>query len=149
VQKFYFDRGFLDTVVRLENVQEDEAEHTVRLELLIEEGAPTLVTEVRLTGTVPPELPPAQQLLAALPLRPGARITKAAFDRSKDLLLTRLQDAGCAGASRAADGSGPPGTHGHGDLRRLSWESHQVRPRYHYRGPAGAAADHPAQTDPP
>lgn len=98
VKKFYFDRGFLDTVVRLENVQEGEEEHTVRLELLIEEGAPTLVAEVHLTDTVPPELPPAQQLLAALPLQPGVRITKAAFDRSKDLLLTRLQNAGYARA---------------------------------------------------
>jgi outer membrane protein assembly complex protein YaeT len=98
IKKFYFERGFLETVVRLEQVQEDQEEYTVRLEILIEEGVPTRVVEVRLDGTLPPELPPAPQLLAALPLRPGTRITKAAFDRSKDLLLTRLQDAGYARA---------------------------------------------------
>jgi outer membrane protein assembly complex protein YaeT len=98
VKKFYFDRGFLDTSVRLENVQEDEKTQAVRLEIVIEEGMPTLVTEVRLTGTVPAELPSAQRLREALPLRPGARLTKAAFDQSKALLLKRLQDAGYARA---------------------------------------------------
>jgi outer membrane protein insertion porin family len=98
VKKFYFDRGFLDTSVRLENVQEEEEKRTVRLEIVIEEGAPTPVTEVHLTGTVPPELPPAQKLLEALSLRPGAQINKAAFDQSKALLLKLLQDAGYARA---------------------------------------------------
>jgi outer membrane protein assembly complex protein YaeT len=98
LKKFYFDRGFLDTVVRLEGAQEDEEKRTVRLEIAIEEGAPTQVTEVHLTGAVPPELPPAEKLLEALLLRPGARITKAAFDQSKALLLKRLQDAGYARA---------------------------------------------------
>jgi outer membrane protein assembly complex protein YaeT len=98
LKKFYFDRGFLDAQVRLAGADVDEENNTVGLEILVEEGAPTLVTTIHLTGTVPPELPPAPQLLAALPLRAGKPITRTAFDRSKELLLTRLQEAGYARA---------------------------------------------------
>jgi outer membrane protein insertion porin family/translocation and assembly module TamA len=98
LKKFYFDRGFLDTTVRLTAVQEKPRKHAVRLEIVIDEGAPTLVTAVHLAGTVPPELPPAPELLQALPLRPGKRINKEDFDQSKDSLLARLHNASYARA---------------------------------------------------
>lgn len=98
LKKFYFDRGFLDAVVRLGEVDEDTEKHLVRINILIEEGPPTLVTRVRLAGERPPQLPSEQTLLAELPLQPQQRITKAAFNQSKEHLLSRLQDAGYARA---------------------------------------------------
>ncbi len=98
LKKFYFDRGFLDTTVSLADVQLDPEAQRVSLTIAIDEGSPTQVAAVHLTGTIPPELPPAQEILKPLPLRPGERLTKADFDRSKDLLLLRLRDASYARA---------------------------------------------------
>lgn len=98
LKKFYFDRGFLDTVVRLGEVYEDAEKHLVQINILIDEGPPTRVRTVRLAGERPPQLPSEQALLAKLPLQPQQRITKAAFDQSKEYLLSRLQDTGYARA---------------------------------------------------
>ena len=98
LKKFYFDHGFLEATARLEKLDEDPARHRVRIVIALDEGLPTLVTSVSLDGPVPPELPAAPALLAALSLRPQQRISKEEFDRSKALLLTRLHDAGYARA---------------------------------------------------
>jgi outer membrane protein assembly complex protein YaeT len=98
LKKFYFDRGFLDTTVTLAKVVEDEQAATVQLEIHIVEGLATRVQDVRLAGTLPPELPGVAKLLTELPLRAGERINKEDFDTSKELLLKRLQDAGYARA---------------------------------------------------
>ncbi|MCZ6875320.1 MAG: hypothetical protein O7G88_17645, partial [bacterium] len=98
LKKFYFDRGFLDTVVRLGDVHEDTEKHTVSITIIIDEGPPTLVTAVRLGGTLAPELPAEEVLLAALPLQRRQRITKAAFNQSRAYLLTGLRNAGYARA---------------------------------------------------
>jgi outer membrane protein assembly complex protein YaeT len=92
IRKYYFDRGFLETTADVTEVQENPEENTVAIAIAIEEGAPTQVAEVRLTGTVPPELPPVQKLIAELPLQAGQRLNKAAFDQSQEGLLTRLHD---------------------------------------------------------
>ena len=57
LKKFYFDRGFLNTTVRLGNVQHDPEKQTVRLEIVIDEGPATLVSAVHLAGTVPAARP--------------------------------------------------------------------------------------------
>jgi outer membrane protein assembly complex protein YaeT len=93
IRKYYFDRGFLETTARVEQVQENTEENAVTIEIAIDEGAPTQVAAVRLTGTIPPELSPVPKLIKALPLQTGQRLNKADFDQSKELLLTRLHDA--------------------------------------------------------
>lgn len=98
VKKYYFDRGFLDTTVRADPVEPTADGKAVRLVIHIDEGQPTLVTAVHLTGTIPRALPPEQELRAALPLRLGKPINKADFDRSRALLLTRLHNANYARA---------------------------------------------------
>jgi outer membrane protein assembly complex protein YaeT len=98
LQKYYFDRGFLETQARLEKVEEDPETNTMQIVIAIAEGLPTHVKAVQLAGTIPPELAAEQALLEQLPLRPQERITKAIFDQSKDLLLARLQEAGYARA---------------------------------------------------
>src|SRR5262245_54895514 len=74
IRKYYFDRGFLETTARVEQVQENAEENTVTIEVAIDEGAPTQVAEVRLTGTIPPELLPVPSLIKALPLQAGQRL---------------------------------------------------------------------------
>jgi outer membrane protein insertion porin family/translocation and assembly module TamA len=98
VKKFYFDRGFLDANVQLGEVEEDTEAGTVRLTILIDEGPETMVEEVRLAGTIPPELATEASLRALLPLQAETRLTKAAFEASRTLLLSRLQEAGYARA---------------------------------------------------
>jgi outer membrane protein assembly complex protein YaeT len=93
IRKYYFDRGFLETTAEVERVEEDTEKNTVTIEIAIEEGAPTQVAEVRLAGTIPPELSPIPNLIKALPLQAGQRLNKADFDQSKELLLTRLHNA--------------------------------------------------------
>jgi outer membrane protein assembly complex protein YaeT len=98
LRKFYFDRGYLDAEVRLGEVREDQDKNTVAINILIDEGAPTLIQSLDLAGTVPSQLPPKAELVKALPLKVGKRITKEAFDQSKALLLNRLLSAGYARA---------------------------------------------------
>ena len=93
IRKYYFDRGFLETTAHVEQLQENAEENTVTIDIAIDEGAPTQVAEVRLTGTIPPELSPVPNLIKALPLQAGKRLNKADFDQSKELLLTRLHNA--------------------------------------------------------
>jgi outer membrane protein assembly complex protein YaeT len=103
IKKYYFDRGFLETTAQVARVQENAEENTVTIEIVITEGLPTQVTAVHLTGSIPPELPPIQDLIAALPLSAGKRLNKADFDRSKELLLTRLHNATYARAAVVPD----------------------------------------------
>jgi outer membrane protein insertion porin family len=98
LKKYYFDRGFLECIVRVDRIQEDPEQRTVRIVIALDEGQPTLVTTVSLAGTIPPQLPAAAKLLADLPLRPQQHLNKEDFDRSKTLLLTRLHNASYARA---------------------------------------------------
>jgi outer membrane protein assembly complex protein YaeT len=98
LRKFYFDRGFLNTTVRIAKVQKYSEKNAVSIEVEIEEGQETVVKSVHIAGKVPPELPSKEVLLAALPLRPGKAINKEQFDKSKSKLLLRMQNAGYARA---------------------------------------------------
>ncbi|WP_179137711.1 outer membrane protein assembly factor BamA [Candidatus Entotheonella palauensis] len=98
LQKYYFDRGFLNTQVSDPKVEENEEKNTVEITITIEEGPPTLVKTVRIVGHVPPELPPEDQIMSGLALQAGGRITKANFDRSQAQLTVMMQDVGYARA---------------------------------------------------
>ena len=79
IRKYYFARGFLETTAHVERVQENAEENTVAIEIAIDEGPPTQVAEVRLTGSIPPELPPVQNIIAALPLSAGQASQQSRF----------------------------------------------------------------------
>ena len=98
LQKYYFDRGYLNTKATVAKVEEDEEKNAVEITIAIEEGPPTLLKTVRIIGHVPPELPPEEQLLPELALQAGERITKAGFDRSQSQLVVMMQDVGYARA---------------------------------------------------
>src|SRR5262245_2145846 len=98
LKQHYFNHGFLETNVRVDELQEDAEKQTVRIVIAIDEGPRTLMSAVALEGTIPPVLPPAAALLEALPLRPPQPLNKEDFDRSRALLLTHLHNAGYARA---------------------------------------------------
>ena len=100
LQKYYFDRGYLDVRATLVKVEQKEANNTVQLHIRIEEGEVTVVreVEVKVQDPAPPELPPVETLRNDLPLRVDKPITKAAFDASRARLLLALQRAGYARA---------------------------------------------------
>jgi outer membrane protein assembly complex protein YaeT len=101
LQKYYFDRGYLNTVVRLQNVRlepEEPNEREAYIDIAIEEGPLTSVSEVRVSGEIPPELPSASDLRDRLPLQANEPLNKADFDKSITRLLRRLQNAGYARA---------------------------------------------------
>ncbi|MDH3599443.1 MAG: hypothetical protein OEU26_07350, partial [Candidatus Tectomicrobia bacterium] len=101
LQKYYFDRGYLNTVVRVENVRlepEEPNEREAYIDIAIEEGPLTTVSEVRVTGDIPPELPSASDLRDRLPLQADEPINKADFEKSRTRLLRRMQNAGYARA---------------------------------------------------
>ena len=100
LQKFYFDRGYLDVRAAVAKVEENAVGNAVQLHIMIEEGEITMVREVdvRVEGPIPPGLPSADTLRNDLPLRVDEPITKAAFDASRDQLLLAFQRAGYARA---------------------------------------------------
>ena len=100
LQKFYFDRGYLDVRAAVAKVEENAVGNAVQLHIMIKEGEITMVREVvvRVEGPIPPGLPPADTLRNGLPLRADEPITKAAFDASRDQLLLALQRMGYARA---------------------------------------------------
>ena len=100
LQKFYFDRGYLDVRAKVARVERNDAGNAVQLHIGIEEGEVTMVREVvvGVEGAMPPGLPSVDTLGNALPLRVNKPITKAAFDASRDQLLLVLQRAGYARA---------------------------------------------------
>ena len=100
LQKYYFDRGYLDVRATLVKVEQNEANNTVQLHIRIEEGEVTVVreVEVKVQDPAPPELPPVETLRNDLPLRVDKPITKATFDTSRAGLLLALQRAGYARA---------------------------------------------------
>ena len=98
LQKYYFDRGFLNTQVTIANVEQDEEKNAVKITIAIEEGPQTKVKTVRIVGHTPDELPSETQILSDLALRAGDPITKANFDRSQAQLVKMMQDLGYARA---------------------------------------------------
>lgn len=111
LKKFYFDEGFLDAEVRVGEIRQDEDTNSVAIDIVIEEGSPTLVQDLAIAGAIPPELPPPSELIEALPLEVGKRITKAAFDQSRTLLLHRLLTTGYARAAVAPQTEVDPRQH--------------------------------------
>ena len=99
LRKYYFDRGYLSTSAKIRNVEEDRENNTVTIEITIDEGPRTIVESVHIDGDLPPALPPKQQLLNDLPLKPTNPLNKEDFDKSKATLLLQMQNAGYARAA--------------------------------------------------
>ena len=94
LRKFYFDRGFLDASATVTGIHEDPESSAVTVEVAISEGPETIVKDVRIAGTLPPELPAKELMLTELPLRPEDRLSKEPFDQSVSKLMEYLENIG-------------------------------------------------------
>ena len=99
LKKYYFDRGFLQAEAKTSDnqIERDAERNEVRITITIQEGKPTIVWSIQVGG-IPEELPSEAKILESLPLQPGKRITKAAFDSSKSQLLQLMKNQGYARA---------------------------------------------------
>ena len=79
LKKHYFDHGFLETSVRVDELQEDAEKQTVRIVIAIDEGPRTLVTAVALEGTIPPCLAPRRCVVGGLAPPPQAAAQQRGF----------------------------------------------------------------------
>ena len=93
LQKFYFDRGYLDVRAAVAKVEGNDAGNAVQLHITIEEGEITMVREVvvRVKGPMPPGSPSADTLKNDLPLRADEPITRQ-LRSSRDQLLLRCSE---------------------------------------------------------
>ncbi len=99
LRKFYFDRGYLRTSADIGKAQENPADNSVSIEIIIDEGSLTRVKSVQIAGTLPPGLSTKRRLLDDLPLRPTNPLNKEDFDQSRATLVLKMQNAGYARAT--------------------------------------------------
>ena len=104
VERYYRGRGFLEAHARVARVIPVKGGH-VRVEIVVDEGPPTLDRDVRLDGM--DELPPADRSAVrdaastALPM--GKRFDEDAYKAAQTALLRALTDRGYAYATVQAD----------------------------------------------
>jgi translocation and assembly module TamA len=101
VKTFYADRGYFDARVRPE--VRDRGDGSVDVFLHVEEGAPTKVDQVAITGLESIDPKRARKLLRRLPLEQGRVYDYPDFQRAKQELALRLKGAGFAYAKVSGD----------------------------------------------
>lgn len=144
LRKFYFDRGYLRTSAAVGKVQENPADNSVSIEIILDEGPLTQVKSMQIAGTRAPGLPTKRRLLDDLPLRPTSPLNKEDFDQSKATLVAQMQDAGYARATVVPQTAVDEHTHEAnirfhlqpGDLSsfgRITLSGHREVPEYVFR----------------
>ena len=109
LRAFYEDRGFPSARISALGVEFNADNSAVRLRIGIEEGPPTIVQAVELTG-VDALSAEARELLQHLPLQPGARRDRQLLAASRERATFLLRDSGYAHARVSAseqEGGGP------------------------------------------
>ena len=101
VQRWYRARGFYEAHVLSSEVTDDDDEHETSITLNVTEGRATFVHSIRLLGQELIDQELRETLQEALSLVPGDRFDEADYDRSKEVLIRALRDAGYAKARLA------------------------------------------------
>lgn len=105
VERLYQSRGFYEARARAAHVFRDD--NVVRVEIVVEEGPPVLVSRIDVHGleTLPPEVSAASLGALGALVKVGARLEEQAFADSEASLLRALADRGYAQAKsrRSAD----------------------------------------------
>ena len=91
---FYKDRGFPDAKVRSFDVKLNDKQDAVAFTINVDEGQPTVVEAIELTGL--DALPPAHvsELKGRLPLQPGAPLDRALAQAAREAVLDEVKDHG-------------------------------------------------------
>ncbi len=90
VKAFYESEGFLD--VKVDARRTPQGGGRVRVQVRIEEGTPLVVSQLSIDGLE--AFPQARAWMEALPVRVGERLTKAAYDGFRPMLLAALAGVG-------------------------------------------------------
>jgi outer membrane protein insertion porin family/translocation and assembly module TamA len=99
VERVYRGRGFLEAHARAGRVLQVSPDH-VRVEIVVDEGPPTVNRAVRIDGLegLPPAVAQAARAAALDALQPGARFDEDAYAKAKAALARALTDRGHAHA---------------------------------------------------
>ena len=112
VERTYYGSGFLDAHARAGRVITVSPGH-VRVEVVVEEGPPTIGRGVRVDGldALPKDVADAARDEASSALPAGARFDEAAYAKAKAAVLRALTDRGYAYAAVQADAQVDLGKH--------------------------------------
>jgi outer membrane protein insertion porin family/translocation and assembly module TamA len=112
VEHYYRTHGFLEAHARAARVVHTAADH-VRVEVVVDEGPPTLNRNVTVHGLegLPPEVADAAQVALATALPRNARFDEDAYERAKTSVARALTDRGYAYAKEQADAQADLATH--------------------------------------
>jgi len=104
VERFYRARGYYDAHARAGRVYEVDSKH-VRVEIVVDEGPPVLVSTVSFPGTegLPPPIVDAVRRSAAAALRPEEPFDEESFEKTEDQVRRALTDRGYAYAKVRRD----------------------------------------------
>ncbi|MGH7271469.1 MAG: POTRA domain-containing protein, partial [Polyangiaceae bacterium] len=100
VERFYRAQGFLEAHARVARVQRVGDQH-VRLQIVVDEGAPTLNRTIRMDGLsgLPASISAAVRQAAESALTKGRRFDEDAYKRAQALVTAALTDRGYAYAT--------------------------------------------------
>jgi outer membrane translocation and assembly module TamA len=104
VERLYRGHGFLDARARAGRVLHVSADH-VRVEIVVDEGAPTINRSVRVDGleSLPAAVASAARLAATDALKIGERFDEEAYKSAQNAIKRALTDRGYAFASVTPD----------------------------------------------
>ncbi len=110
VRVFYADRGFPDAKVASFDLDLNETQDKIAITLVIEEGQPIVVQDVRFTGFETLPEPHFNRMKRDAPLKAGLPRDRAALQMVRERALDELRDHGYPDAAvrvREAEGSQP------------------------------------------
>jgi len=96
---FYRDRGFPEAKVTSFDVQLNQQQDAVDITVNIDEGQPTIVERIELTGLEKIPQRPLNRLRKQLPLKSGAPLDRALAQSTREMILDELKDRGYPYAS--------------------------------------------------
>ncbi|HEY8040034.1 MAG TPA: BamA/TamA family outer membrane protein [Polyangiaceae bacterium] len=112
VERYYRGHGFFEAHARTARVVHESDNH-VRVEIVVDEGPPTLNREVRIDGLegLPPEVADAVRVAATGALPRGGRFSEDAYRNAQTAIVRALTDRGYAYATAQADAQSDLGVH--------------------------------------
>jgi outer membrane protein insertion porin family/translocation and assembly module TamA len=112
VEHYYRTHGFLEAHARAARVVHKSGDH-VRVEVVVDEGPPTLNRTVTVNGLedLPPEVADAARAAVAAALPAGARFDEDAYKKAQTAAVRALTDRGYAYAKEQADAQADLASH--------------------------------------
>jgi translocation and assembly module TamA len=110
IERFYQSEGYYETRILSAQVQ-PQGEDAVALQVHLQEGEPTLIGSVEVSGLEPLEPPVREQVLHELPLQEGERFREEDWEQAKELVAERLRERGYAQAEAGGQAQVDLATH--------------------------------------